>query len=162
VKTGTLQKRQQAYAEIMGRKFLLSQHFVSRFETEIHSDFYERMWLLSEKKNSISFKEAERAMHKSHDLALEISKIQDHLFQSIGLAMGTFPKTPQLDSLIEPIYRFPVPIISPPPETKNPDELVKWKTEAVTKLHQFVKEKHSKPIDDLLKYLHEHLDDKIT
>ena len=134
----------------MGRKFLLGQHFASKFEAEIHSDFYEQMWLLSEMKNSISFKEAERAMHQSHDLVLEISKIQDRLFQSIGLAMGTFPKTPQLDSLIDPIYRFPVPIISPPPETKNPDELVKWKNEAVTKLHQFVEVKHAKPIDGIV------------
>jgi len=65
-----------------------------------------------------------------------------------------------LDSLIDTIYRFPNPIISPPHETKNPDEIFQWKTEEVTKLHQFVEEKRAKPIDDLLKYLREQLDDK--
>lgn len=43
------QGRQQAYGELMGRKAMMAQLLVSRFEAWIYSDYYEARWKLAGK-----------------------------------------------------------------------------------------------------------------
>jgi hypothetical protein len=74
------QKRQQAYSELMGRSAVRTQIIVSRTEASIFSKYYERRWhLAGNPTDSLDFQEAQRWMHKSEDLALEIAKSNQSL-----------------------------------------------------------------------------------
>jgi hypothetical protein len=160
LKTETLHKRQQAYAEIMGRKFLLTQLYFSRFEARVFSDYHERRWNLSGNlPNSLDLSEAQRWMHKSEDLALDIAKTNQSLFESIGMAKTSFRRGAALDTLTQRIYQFRTPSIVGPPDTKNVQDLEIWKAKAVTQLQQLVEEEYARPIDALLEYLQAHISD---
>jgi hypothetical protein len=55
------QKRQQVFSEVMGRKFLMTQLYVSRFEALIYSNYHEAKWKQSGwPKDSIDQQEAQR------------------------------------------------------------------------------------------------------
>ncbi|MDO8690027.1 MAG: hypothetical protein Q7R39_08470, partial [Dehalococcoidia bacterium] len=117
IRTVRFQKRQQAYPEIMGRKFLLMQLYVSRFEARIFSDYHEQRWRNSP--DSLDLSEAQRWMHKSEDLALEIAKTNQSLFESIGLVKASFRRDDELDTLTQHIYHFRTPTIIEPPGSQN-------------------------------------------
>jgi len=132
LRVSTLQNRQRAYAEIMGKRVLLMQLFVSRFEAYVHSDYHEQLWRIAGcPKESVDFHEAKRWMHKSEDLALEIARTKQSLFESIGIARAAFPQSQELDSLTEHIYHFGSPKIAPPPQSADVRLLVQWKEGAV-------------------------------
>lgn len=163
VKTVMLQKRQEAYAEIMGRKFLLTQLYVSRFEARVFSDYHERRWHLGGNlRDSLDFVEAQRWMRKSEDLTLDLARTQQSLFESIGLAKASFSRDKTLDALTERVYRFRTPVIVGPPATKNLRDLETWKTSAIVQLQQLVENEYGKPIDALLDYMHAHVSDDAT
>ncbi len=108
----TLKERQQIYGAVMGKKLLRNQLVVSRFEALIFSDYHEYRWRLAgTPAESFDFQEAQRWMHKSEDLALEIGRTNQSLFESIGLARATFAPSARLSELTESVYRFPTPLI---------------------------------------------------
>ena len=148
------QKRQQAYSEVLGRKAVMSQLYVSRFEAWIYSDYHEARWKLAgAPKDSIDLQEAQRWMHKSEDLALEIAKNNQSLFETLGLIRTSFRRTPTLDSLTEKLYRFKVPEITKRPFDLDANQLEVWKVNAVKQLQELVEREYSKPIDELAAYL---------
>ncbi len=90
LRLATYQARQQSYAAIMGKKFLLAQLYVSRFEALVHSDYHERLWQLAgSPAASLDLEEAKRWMHKSEDLAIDVARTNQSLFESIGLARAS-------------------------------------------------------------------------
>jgi hypothetical protein len=80
------QKRQQVFSELMGIKFVITQLYVSRFEASVFSDYHESKWKQAGyPRDSIDLQEAQRWMHKSEDLAAEIAKNNQYLFEKIGM-----------------------------------------------------------------------------
>jgi hypothetical protein len=45
-------------------------------------------------------------MHKSEDLAIEIAKNNQALFEDLATAQALFPDTPRFRELFAPIYHF--------------------------------------------------------
>lgn len=132
----------------------MSQLYVSRFEAWIYSDYHEARWKLAgAPKDSIDLQEAQRWMHKSEDLALEIAKNNQSLFQTLGLIRTSFRRTPTLDSLTEKLYRFKVPEITKRPFDLDANQLEAWKVNAVKQLQELVEREYSKPIDELTAFL---------
>ncbi len=154
----SLQNRQRAYAEIMGKRVLLMQLFVSRFEAYIYSDFHEQLWRLAgHPKESLDFDEAKKWMHKSEDLALEIARTKQSLFESIGIARAAFPQSQELDQLTENIYHFKSPKIAASPKSEDQSLLVKWKEEAVGQLQVLVEREYGAPLETLLRLLSQNM-----
>jgi hypothetical protein len=91
----------------MGKKQLRRQLFLSRFEAMIFSDYHERRWKLAgSPEKSMDLEEAQRWMHKSENLALDIARTNQALFESVGLARPTFTQSAELTHLTERIYHF--------------------------------------------------------
>ena len=140
----TLKERQQAYAAIMGKKHLRNQLFVSRFEAQIFSDYHERRWhLAGTPPNAIDFQEAQRWMHKSEDLALEIARSNQSMFESVGVAQTSFASSTQLAELTERIYRVKTPLIPPPIDRNDEQSLQHWNAEAVKQLQALVEREYA-------------------
>lgn len=155
-----LQSRELAYAQVMGHRFLITQLYVSRFEARIHSDYHERRWTLQKSPAvSMDLTEARRWMQQSEDLAIEIARAQKDLFESIGLAKASFRRADELDSLTNRVFHFRTPQITDPPADMTVEELDTWKTTAVGQLQKVVEDEFAKPIDSLLDYLLQHVDD---
>jgi len=149
------QKRQQIFSQIMGRKFLTTQLYVSRFEASIHSDYHEAKWKLAGYPvESIDLQEAQRWMHKSEDLVFNIAESNQILFELIGLVRILFPDTDKLNNLIMAIYHFKMPsYISP--FNLDSTELEDWKVKTKNGIQMLVENEYGKAIDDLLNYLSE-------
>ncbi len=150
----TLKNQQKSFGELMGLKFLLAQLYVSRFEALIYSDYHEAKWKLSgHPKESIDFKEAQRWMYKSEDLAIEIGRTNNQLFSSLGLISTVFPKSKELSSLINSIYSFRIPKINVNAKDLKLHDLEEWKTKAVIGVQKVIDSEIAQPIDKLLNYL---------
>jgi hypothetical protein len=148
------QRRQQAYSQLLGRKAVMSQLYVSRFEALIYSDYHEARWKLSgAPKDSLDLQEAQRWMHKSEDLALEVSKSNQALFETLGLIRSCFRRTQELDSLTDRLYHFKVPQIMKRPFDLDGSQLEAWKMNSVRQLQDLVESEYSKSIDELAAYL---------
>jgi hypothetical protein len=148
------QDRQRAYAEIMGKRVLLMQLLVSRFEAYVNSDYHEHLWRISgHPKESIDFDEAKRWMHKSEDLALEVARTRQSLYESIGVARAVFPQSVELEQLTEQIYQFKSPKIHPPAQPNDVDAVRAWKDRAVPELQTLVEREYGAPLENLLKHL---------
>lgn len=161
IKDVKYRNRQQAYSQIMGHKYLLPQLYVSRFEAMIFSDYHEQRWKLGGNlSNSLDPSEAQRWMHKSEDLVLEVARTNKFLFESIGLARASFRQDELLEKLTQRICQFRTPSIEPP-TAMNAEELDTWKAKAVAQLQQLVAEEIGGPIDTLLEYLQLHINDDL-
>ncbi|MGE3152059.1 MAG: hypothetical protein AB7G48_11220 [Nitrospiraceae bacterium] len=158
VKLAQQQDRQRAYAEIMGKRVLLMQLLVSRFEAYIHSDYHEYLWKIAGRpKESIDFTEATRWMHKSEDLALEVARTRQSLYESIGLARAVFSPSPELDRLTQAIYHFKSPKIASPSRPNDPTAVAAWKEQAVANLQMLVEKEYGAPLEELLNLLEKNL-----
>lgn len=154
IKIGDYQKRQKVFGELMGLKFLITQLYVSRFEAFIFSDYHEARWKLGEcTKESLDLQEAQRWMHQSEKLVLDIAKSNQALFETIGSIRVVFNNTPTLETLTEKIYRFKTPKVEGPPTNADVRQLESWKNKAVKDLQELVEQEYGKPIDNLLSYL---------
>jgi len=148
------QKRQQVFSQLMGRKFITTQLYVSRFEAYIFAEYHERRWKLGgAQKDSLDLQETFRWMHKSEDLGLEIARNNQSLFETIGLIRTLFPDTQKLNELVSRIYHFKMLAIIPPGEGMGLDQLNKWKIKGVKDLQDLVEREYAKPIDELLTHL---------
>lgn len=158
----TLQARQQTYAALMGKKFLLTQLYVSRFEALAYSDYHERLWhLAGAPKDSLDFDEASRWMRKSEDFAIDIAKANQSLFESVGMVRASYPSTTELDDLSERIFQFKTPTIAAPPTGADRAMLDHWKQQVVSELKQLVRHEYAEPIDALLKSIKRHINDPV-
>lgn len=158
----TLQSRQQSYAAIMGKKFLITQLYVSRFEALAYSDYHERLWhLVGAPKESLDLEEAKRWMRKSEDFAIEIAKANQSLIESVGTARATYPTTTELESLTERIYHFKTPVINPPPQGADRTILDNWKAQVIPALQRIVEQEYAEPINALLTCMKRHINDPV-
>ena len=147
-------ERHRLFGTLMGQRLLLSQLYVSAFEARINSDYNERRWhLAGAPVDSLDCKETQRWMHKSEDLGLEIARAHPDLCQAVASARILFPSCEKLWTLTDAVYKHAVPLPEKLKPNMNSAELEKWKTDAVAKLQQRVKEIIRKPIDDLVEYL---------
>lgn len=162
IKISNHQKRQTTFSALMGIKFLTAQLNVSRFEALIYSDYHEvRAVLIDQDPNSLEsitdtydFKESQRWQHKYNDLALEIAKNNQTLFELIGLVRILFSKSKKLEDLTNRILKFDTPtILKPASELKTFEELERWKLETSRASHDLIRDTRTKPIEDLLDYL---------
>jgi hypothetical protein len=148
------QDRQRAYAEIMGKKVLLKQLLVSRFEAYVFSDYHEFLWKIANKPSeSLDFTEATRWMHKSEDLALEVARTKQSLFEYIGLARAVFAPSPELERLTEAIFEFKSPKINPPSQLNDSAAKTAWRSQVIPELQAYVEKECGGPLEALLKYL---------
>ncbi len=154
VRGANSQKRQEVFGRLMGQKVLRKQLYVSRFEALIYSDYHERKWKLAGyPKESIDIQEAQRWMHKSEDLALEIARTNKDFLETVGLVTALFPKTSELDARIDRVYHFGSPQLKIPWDTLDAGQLEPIKQKAVKDLQDFVEREYGKPVDELLEYL---------
>jgi len=163
VRLSTNQARQHSYSDIMGKKVLLDQLLVSRFEALIHFQYHEQLWKrVGSPMPSIDLDEARRWMHKSEDLAIEIAKTKQSLYESLGIARASFTATEELNALSERIYHLQGISIKEPPSGHDTTALQAWQVKAVSDLQQFVQKEYSEPIDGLLEYLRQHMNDPVS
>jgi len=162
LKTTTWEKRQQAYPEIMGLRFLRVEQLYQSYQAKFFRGFNTWKWHKSEDKDPLEQSRAEHCRQKHEDLLLEVARTNERLFKSIGLAKGSFLHSTELDSLIAPIYQFSNPDIPLPlPQTADVKNMNTWTDTAKQNLQNFIFEKHVKPINALLNYLKAHMDEDI-
>lgn len=148
------QRQQEAFSRLMGKKILIMQLYVSRFEAMVYSDYHEAKWKNAGYPNeSLDMQEAVRWMHKSEDYAIEIAKATQSLFEDLGLIRILFPPTPELEEHINKLYYFKTPKILGEPFNMNTNELEEWKKRSVQDLQKLVKDEYGTSIDNLLDYL---------
>jgi|GEM_PF-5912998 len=158
----THQTRQRAYAELMGKKFLITQLNVSRFEALAYSDYHECLWhIAGSPPESLELEEAKRWMRKSEDFAIELARARQSLYESVGMARASYPSTPELEELSERVYHFRQPLIPAPPQTAERKHLDTWKQESVANLQLFVQQEYAEPIDALLYWMRIHMYDPV-
>lgn len=157
------QNRQQSYSAIMGKKILLTQFFVSRFEALVHFETHQHRWRLAGyPATSLDLEEAKRWLHKAEDLALELARIRQSLYESIGMARASFPATQELEQLSEMVYQVNAPEMKPSPVDGDRAAIDAWGVNAVNDLQMFVDREYGKPIDSLLQYLKQHMNDPVS
>ena len=155
IKINNINSQRQVFSMLMGHKSITMQLYMSRFEAMIFSDFHEARWRIAEyPKESIDLNEAQRWMRVSEELALEIARNNQSLFETIGQIVILFPSTSKLDGLVNRIYHHNVPKINVEwDKINNFEELILIKEKAVTDLQKLVEELYGKPIDELLNLL---------
>jgi hypothetical protein len=154
LKISEKQNRQKAYADLMGQKAMLRQLYVSRVESTILCDYYQALWRLTGfPKESLFHQESINNLRKSERLAIEVAKITQKIFETIGLIRTSFPNSPKLNELTEKIYRFYPPKILGDASKMDLNELKGWKNKSVKNLQDFVEREYSGPIDELLVYM---------
>lgn len=153
------ENRAKCYSEIIGKRFLLQQLYVTYLENHIYSDFHEILWVKAgSSANSTDYNEAMRFLKKCEDLTIDIAKAKQSLFESIGLALSSFKRTEELISQTEKIFRQPGVKVHPP----NPNiDLEQWKIQAVAQSQTLVEREIAKPIISLTEYLLSELDSPI-
>lgn len=148
------QKRQQVYSELVGRKFVTTQLYVSRFEASIYSDYHEARWRVTGYRNdSLDGQESQWWMHKGEDVALEIAKNNQNLFETIGSVFTVFADSPELKGLVDRLYHFRALQIVGRPGATDLAQVEAWKAKAVKQLQSLAEAEYTKPIDHLLAYL---------
>jgi hypothetical protein len=157
-KTAITQNKLRSYSEIMGRRIIIRQLYISRFEALIFSDYHETLWHLSgDPKESLDLSEARRWMQKSEDMVSEITRAQQSLFESLAIARASFTRTQELDRLIDRIYHFKTPKISSPSGLSR-EELLAWREKGLKELQTLIESEFAVPLEDLLAYLQKQLD----
>jgi uncharacterized protein YneF (UPF0154 family) len=147
--------QQRTIGSLMGQKLKISQLYVSRFEAYIFSDFHEARWRLTGHPNdSHDFVEANRWMHRSEDLAIEIAHTSEKLYETLGLISSSYKRTNKLLELVTAVYQHKVPTIQIRPfDLKTIEELENWKIHAMGELQAFVEREVTEPINNLVNYL---------
>ncbi|MGH8544551.1 MAG: hypothetical protein ACREX3_13175 [Gammaproteobacteria bacterium] len=154
----TLQNQQQVLSRLMGRKFVTSQLYVSRYEALLFSDYHEARWKLAgAPSDSIDLREAQRWMHRSEDLVFEFTKSHQALFEDLGLVLTLFPASKTLDEIVQRIYSFKAIKTAAAPAGATVDQLLKWKDEAVRQLQNLVDREYGQAIKELIEYLQKEL-----
>ncbi len=153
------QKRQEAYSILMGQKLVITQLYVSRSEAYIFSDYHERKsQLAGTGVESLDFQEAQRWMHKSEDLVLEIAKSRQNLFETLGLIGSYFSSSDKLKELSRQIYNSKGLEIKIRPFDKSAEDLEAWKVKSVNEVQELVEKEYTKLIDELVNYLNREID----
>ena len=154
IRISDYQNKQKTYSKLIGHKAIISQLYVSRFESIIYSDYHENRWKLNgSPKNSINQEEAIRWMKKSENQAIELAREKQLMFETIGLINSLFPHTKKLVELSDKIYHHPVPKIKRPKREWSLDQLNTYKANAVKQTQDFVQMNITKPIEELATYI---------
>ena len=150
------EKRQEVLSILMGSRRFVAQLYISRFEALIYSDDHEARWRLAGyPPDSLDLREAMRWMHKSEELALEIARATQRLFETVGWARILFLPSTELTTLTDAVYRHSVPIVdSGKPKTfTKTDQLDEWKGKALEQLKKIVDQDISQPLQRLIDHL---------
>ena len=147
--------RLRVFASIMGQRLVVAQLYVSRFEAFIFSDYHEARWRIDQHpKDSIDLQEAQRWMHKSEDLALEVAKANRELFEAVASARALFVRSPVLETLADAVYHHSVPVVRVRPNGgMNVETLEEWKATAVREIQESVTRAIEQPIEALISHL---------
>jgi hypothetical protein len=112
----------------MGHKALITQLLYSRFEAYVFSDEHEERWHMEgEPKDSLDLREAQRWMHKSEELAVEIAKSRKNLYDTLGLIRSYFTHSEKLKELTNKIYHSKGIEIKVRPIRFNAEQIKAWK-----------------------------------
>jgi hypothetical protein len=151
-------KAQEVYSRLMGRKFATEQLYTSRYEAYIFSDYHEALWKLAgAPASSLDLQEAQRWMHRSEDLAMEIMKSNQALYEDLGVVRETFGDQAELRNLVASLSAIHALKTPPTPATSDPKVLASWRDESVKQVQQIAEQDYAKRFDDLLTYLFQHL-----
>jgi hypothetical protein len=154
IKLSERQEMRRAYADLMGLKAVFRQLTVSHQEAVILVNYYQARWKLSgAPKDGFELQEAISNVRKAEALTLEIAKTNQKLFETLGVIRMTYPETPELMRLTDPIYNFPSLRVLGDPLKMKAGELENWKRSAVENLQKFVEQEYSTSIEELIEYL---------
>lgn len=128
---------------------------MSRFEALIFSDYHEARWRQAgNPKDSIDLQEAQRWMHQSETLALDVAKANRELFEAVASARALFTGSTALEALADEVYRHKVPIVKVRPDSSmDLAALEAWKVTAVREIQELVKEAIEQPVEALVSHL---------
>ncbi|MDD1761064.1 MAG: hypothetical protein LUQ59_02430 [Methanothrix sp.] len=171
------QQQRQAYSQLRGLKYTLSQVYVTHYELLIYAIYYK---LLSQQTRDSSerneyIKKIESHKHRCDDLIMELARNNRELWELIGSIETIFPHTQELDRHIKKLesydedfetqFRIQSPFEedafdSDSEEIEDPEEIERFKFEAIDKAVKLSKEKIDEPIDNLLEYLNGEIEKK--
>jgi hypothetical protein len=149
------EEQRKVFARLMGRKLVTEQLNVSRIEARVFSDYHEELWRhAGAPKESLDLQEALRWMHRSEDLAFEIAKNNQALFEDLATVQALFPDTPRLRELCTPVYKFrTLTLKSTVPHDGSVESVTQWKDQAEREILPLAKSEYGKPIDELVAFL---------
>ena len=96
-------------------------------------------------------------MRRSEDLVFEIVKNNQALFEDLGTVRALFLESIELRSLVDQIYGFKAVTTAQPSRDASPEELEKWKVEAVRQLQALIDREYGARIEELLNQLSQQL-----
>jgi hypothetical protein len=153
------QKRQQAYSELMGRKVVLTQLITSHLVADTYFEYYQRkLWLAGgPPEASLHLEEARRWQHRGEDLALEIAKRSQSLFETLGFIRSYFPYSARLKELTNQLYHAKGFEVKRQVLDWNAEQLEEWKVKTIKEVREIV-DGYEKLFDELVAYLESEID----
>lgn len=153
------ERRQLAYSQLLGHRVLLPQILVSRFEALAFSDYHEALWNLAGSPNdSLDFRESQRWMQKSEDLALETAKSRRHLYETLGLIRAVFKSNQDLAAKLLKAETHKMPAIKQNPFGLKKEEVEAWRKKIIPELQAVVETEISNPLLELAACLQEQIE----
>jgi hypothetical protein len=141
----------RAYSDLMGNKAILRQQFVSYMVARINFDYHNRIWVISGSPGaSVNLDEAKIALRKCENLALEILKTQQKIYEDFATFRLAFPRNPEILSQIDLIYKSNAPDVTGGDTLDSLVELDQWQKSARAQVGPFVQREYSEPVDKLL------------
>jgi hypothetical protein len=153
------QKRQQAYSEFMGRKVVLTQLITSHLVADTYFEYHERKRGLAggPTEASLHLEEARRWQHRGEDLALEIAKSSQSLFETLGFIRSYFAYSARLKELTNQLYHAKGFEVKRQVLDWNAEQLEEWKVKTIKEVREIV-DGYEKLFDELVTYLEAEID----
>jgi hypothetical protein len=153
------QKRQQAYSEFMGRKVVLTQLITSHLVADTYFEYHERKRGLAggPTEASLHLEEARRWQHRGEDLALEIAKSSQSLFETLGFIRSYFPYSARLKELTNQLYHAKGFEVKRQALDWNTEQLEEWKVKTIKEVREIV-DGYEKLFYELVAYLESEID----
>jgi hypothetical protein len=148
------QKRFQAFRDLMGEKFLISEFHITKLDADINVQYDYARWTREDSQmKPIIYDDLKDQLHWGQQMILEIAKKNEELFQTVGMVTVLYPSSPELKRITKRIYQTGVMEVQPPHSGITLAELEAWKKEAYSRSQEFVEKQYERPITELLNYM---------
>jgi hypothetical protein len=106
---------------------------------------------------SLHLEEARRWQHRGEELALEIAKSSQRLFETLGFIRSYFPYSARLKELTNQLYHAKGFEVRRQALDWNAEQLEEWKVKTIKEVREIV-EGYEKLFDELVAYLESEID----
>lgn len=145
-----VQRRQQAYSDLMGQRALLQQLYVSAVDARINFDYYNRRWIIDQSpKDSPYLTEASASAKRCDELAIELARAKQKHFETLGVIHTSYASDKKITDLVQRISHLHVPAITGDVANMRGTELEDWRVTAKVRLTQFVQREYAGPMNEL-------------